>query len=86
MNETVKPFKEGAYDKKAIEVETIQRKTVIPYEDVKKALEHGKIYVLPKGISRNTVAQAKKRLMEKYGLEKVKVGKTKVTKQFVFYI
>jgi len=86
MSETAKPLRKGAYDKQNVEVIAIERKTVIPYDDIKTALENGQIYVLAKAVSKNTVAQAKNRLKDKYGLTDIKLGKTKDTKQFVFYI
>jgi len=81
-----KPIKSGTYNTSEVEVEAIKKKTVIPYEDIETALKAGKIYVLPIETSKNTVAQAVKRIRTKLNLPLAKVGKTKATHQYVFYV
>lgn len=88
MSKKTKEIKKGVYAKDAIEFEPTQKKTVVPYEDIVKTLKEGNIYVMPLASSKNTIAQALKRIRDptKHNIPNAKVGKTKETKQFVFYV
>ena len=87
MSKKAKEIKKGEYTKDAIEFEAQIKKTVVPYEEIVKTIKEGHIYVMPLTTSRNTIAQALKRLRDpkKHNIPNAKVGKTKETKQFVFY-
>ena len=88
MTPKPKEIKKGAYAKDAVEFEPSQKKTVVPYEEIVKSLKEGNIFVMPLTSSKNTVAQALKRIrdVEKHNVPNAKVGKTKETAQFVFYV
>lgn len=80
-----KEIKSQAYTKDAVEIDKAITRSVVPYDDIVKALKEGSVYVMPRDISKHTLSQALKKIRTKHELPKAKLGWTKETSQRVFY-
>ena len=79
------PIASKAYDVDKVETEELRTLSVLPYEDIVKALNKGQTFVLPSGINRSTVKQSVQRIAEKVKKDvSFVLRKVKKTGQFCY--
>lgn len=86
IKEDLKTLKEGGYDKTVIEILPSGVRTATDYQEIVDVIRGGKAYVLEVNVTRNVIYHMRKKLSKEYGIENLRFGTVKGTKNTALYL